>query len=81
MTTLPNITANIALEIQTIAEYVSPLFDEVKGQDLPKVYKPGLCVVQWEGDDVERETGVVDRYDRVFNILSFAKIRSDHCNK
>ncbi|PID16870.1 hypothetical protein CSV63_02985 [Sporosarcina sp. P34] len=73
MMNLPNITANIPLEVQTIAEYVAPLFAEVKGQDIPKVYKPDLCVVQWEGDDVERETGVVDRYDRVFNILSFAK--------
>lgn len=73
MTKLPNITASIPLEVQTIAEYVSPLYDEVKGQSLPKVYKPGLCVVQWEGDDVESETGAVDRYDRVFNILSFAK--------
>lgn len=73
MTMLPNITASLPLEVQTIAEYVAPLFDEVKGQDIPKTYKPNLCVVQWEGDDVERETGVVDRYDRVFNILSFAK--------
>lgn len=74
MTKLPNITASIPLEVQTIAEYVSPLFVEVKGQKIPKAYKPGLCVVQWEGDDdVESETGAVDRYDRVFNILSFAK--------
>lgn len=74
MTKLPNITASIPLEVQTIAEYVSPFFEEVKGQSLPKVYKPGLCVVQWEGNDnVESETGAVDRYDRVFNILSFAK--------
>lgn len=72
MTQLPNITADLPLEIQTIAEYVSPLFAEVKGQDIPKKYKSNLCVVQWEGDDVELETGAVDRYDRVFNILSFA---------
>lgn len=76
MTTLPNITASIPLEVQTIALYIErklpTFFAEVRGQSIPKRYTAGHCIVQWEGDDVQRETGVVDRYDRVFNILPFA---------
>lgn len=74
MTKLPNITASIPLETETLAEYVAPIFDEVIYDVAPKKYVPGTCFIQWEADDVTSETGAVDRYDRVYNIVSFSTL-------
>lgn len=76
MMKLPNITADIEKETMSISKYVSEVFEHVY-QEEPSVYVPNTCLVYWEQDDVASETSAVDRYDRVYNIISFAKLRVD----
>jgi len=75
------ITANIETEIQTIAEYIAPLFTAVRGQNLPKVYVPDTCVVRYLGDDQESETGASNRIDRQYQLVFFGATEIDCIRK
>lgn len=73
MIKLPNITADIVLETETIANYIDGLYEDVIYAEAPKVYVPNTCFVQYEQDDMAVESGAVNRYDRVYNVISFTR--------
>lgn len=65
------LTASIEVEIETIADYIRPLFETVWHQYLPKQYKPKTCSVRYMPSEQFSASPGHSRIERSYQLVIF----------